>query len=189
MRQSACSVGLSLVLAALAAGCGGPKNTFVRDKMTKVTGVLLVDGKPEPMVGVRMIRVGGPDESAGTSKMLTASGITDDEGKFVIGTYDKGPGGDGAADGEYTLTFQWGQINLLGGRYEGDKFKGKYADPAKSEYKVEVSGEPVDLGVIDLEMPKDADAAKEKTPKISLGGEERKTPTAGPTKRRKKEKD
>lgn len=160
MRTCACSVGFSLVLGMLLAGCQ-PKNTFVRDKTTKVTGVLLIDGKPEPLVNIRMNRVGTPDESAGTSKLLTASGMTDNEGKFVIGTYDKGLEGDGAADGEYVLTFQWGQINLIGGRYEGDKFKGKYADPTKSVHKVEVAGEPVDLGLIELESAPEAESNTE----------------------------
>lgn len=190
MQECARSVVLSLIFMTLASGCGGPKNTFVRDKTTKVTGVVLIDGKPEPMVGVRLNREGGPDGSAGTSKMLTPSGMTDEEGKFAIGTYDKGPEGDGAPDGTYTLTFQWGQINMLGGRYEGDKFNGKYADPAKSEFKVEVAGDAVDLGVIELATSSDGNAAKEKTP-TSLGGDKETTPTksSGSTTRRKKDKD
>jgi hypothetical protein len=154
MRTYAHSISWWLVLIASATGCGREKSTFERDKVTRVTGTVHIDGKPESMVGVRLNRVNGPDEAAGTSKMLTPSGMTDTEGKFVIGTYDKGPEGDGAPDGEYTVTFQWGQINMLGGRYEGDKFAGKYADPAKSEVKVTVSGEPVDLGTIELTTSK-----------------------------------
>lgn len=190
MSRSAALIGLSLLLAIVAVGCK-QKNTFVRDKTSKVTGTLMIDGRPEPMVSIRMIRVGEADESAATSKLLTATGMTDDEGKFVIGTYDKGPEGDGAADGNYVLTFQWGQISLIGGRYEGDKFNGKYADPAKSEYKVEVAGEPVDLGVIELESAPEAEnSSGGGTPKLpAISGDDSVAPKAAPTgPRRKKQK-
>lgn len=142
-----------LVLVPLVSGCAKEKSTFVRDPVSKVTGAVLIDGKPETMVAVRLMRVGGPDETAGTSKMLTPSAFTDADGKFSIGTYDFGPGADGAPNGEYKITFQWGQINLLGGgRYEGDKFNGKYADPEKSPWSVTVAGQPVDVGTIELTM-------------------------------------
>jgi hypothetical protein len=143
---------LSLVIAV--AGCGRPKNTFVRDPVYKVTGTLLIDGKPEPFVAVRLHRVDGPDESAGTSKMLTPSGFTDAEGRFAIGTYERGPEADGAPDGEYVMLVQWGQINLMGGEYAGDKLNGKYMDPKTSELKVTVAGGPVDLGTIELTTEK-----------------------------------
>lgn len=191
MPRRAALICLSLVMAMAAKGCK-PKDTFVRDKTSKVTGVLTIDGRPEPMVSVRMIRVGEPDESATTSKLLTASGMTDEEGKFVIGTYDKGPEGDGAANGNYVLTFQWGQISLIGGRYEGDKFNGKYADPEKSEFKVEVAGAPIDLGVIDLEsVPQKESSGTGATPKLgAISGDDSTAPKAAPTgPRKKKQKD
>lgn len=139
---------------------------MVRDPVNKVSGTLTIDGKPEPMVGVRMIRLGEPDLNGGTSQRLTASAFTDEQGKFVIGTYDKGPEADGAADGKYALTFQWGQISLLGGgRYEGDKFNGKYADPDKSEFIIRVEGGPVEIPPIDLSM-KDVPEAKSGLPQL-----------------------
>ena len=131
-------------------GCNGQQEAMVRDPVHKVTGTLTIDGKPEQMVAVRMVRVGEPDAKAVTSQMLTPSGFTDAQGRFVIGTYENGPNGDGAADGKYALTFQWGQINLLGGRYEGDKFNGKYADPETSEFIVRVEGGPVEVPAIEL---------------------------------------
>lgn len=142
------------LLPILVAGCGGRGNTFVRDPVSKVTGTLLIDDKPEPMVAVRLVRVDGPDENAGTSKLLTPSALTDEKGHFSIGTYDKGPGADGAPDGEYVMVIQWGEFNLMGGMYSGDKLEGKYMDPKKSEIKVSVNGAPVDLGVINVTTPK-----------------------------------
>ncbi|HEY0985291.1 hypothetical protein [Schlesneria sp. T3-172] len=131
-------------------GCErGPKGV-VRDKVSKVTGTLLIDGEPESMVAVRLIRVNGPDPEAGTSQVIVPSAYTDDEGKFTIGTYEGGPNADGAPKGDYAVVFQWGQINLIGGNYAGDKFKGKYSDPEKSEIKLTVADAPVDLGEIQL---------------------------------------
>lgn len=147
--------GLSLIVLSLMLGCGDKgESDFVRDPVTKVKGRLLIDGKAEPMVTVQLNRVGGPDEKAGTSKLLTVSGFTDPEGNFNIGTYDRGPDADGAPDGEYTVTFLWGQIGLMSGRYEGDKFEGKYADPEKSKWPVTVAGAPVDMGTIELSTTK-----------------------------------
>lgn len=139
------------VILVTSTGCDrGPKG-IVRDPVTRVSGTILIDGQPEQMVAVQLARVGEPDPKAGTSKVLTPSAFTDADGKFSIGTYDGGPNGDGAPKGEYALTIQWGQLNLIGGLYSGDKFKGKYADPAKSEFKVTVADKPVDLGELELE--------------------------------------
>jgi hypothetical protein len=144
-----CAWTICLLAFSSSIGCT-KKDEFVRDPVNKVTGTLLIDGNPEPMVAVRLVRIEGADEGAGTSKALGPSAFTDGEGNFSIGTYDKGPDADGAPDGEYAMTFQWGQMNLMGGLYTGDKLNGKYADSKKSEYKVTVAGEPVDLGVIEL---------------------------------------
>ena len=129
-----------------------------RDAVSKVKGTVLIDGKAEPMVAVGMVRVDAADASAGASKGLSPSGFTDATGKFSIGTYEGGPDGDGAPNGKYVLTFSWGNFNLMGGgRYEGDKFNGKYSDPKKSEFKVEVAGQPVEIPTIELntkDLPK-----------------------------------
>lgn len=151
MRHQYRTLACFIAILTFTAGCErGPKGVL-RDKVSKVTGTLLIDGSPEELVAVRLIRVGTPSDSLGTSKALTSSGMTDKEGNFSIGTYENGPNADGAPPGEYVLVFQWGQINLMGGSgYGGDKFKGKYADPDKSEFKVTVESEPVDLGTIEL---------------------------------------
>jgi hypothetical protein len=154
---------LGLVL--LAIGCGRGDPPMERDTVHKVTGKILIDGQPEPTVAVRLTRVGGPDASAGTSKMISPGGFTDNDGRFSIGTYEGGANGDGAPDGKYAITIHWGQVNLLGGRYEGDLFRGKYGDPDKSEFTVEVKGAPVEVPTIELstkDLPQ-----KEATPTLS----------------------
>ncbi|MBL8848318.1 MAG: hypothetical protein JNG89_01480 [Planctomycetaceae bacterium] len=131
-------------------GCGSSEPPMQRDTVHKVTGKILIDGKPEPTVAIRLTRLGDADPNAGTSKSISPGGFTDTDGTFAIGTYEGGANGDGAPDGKYALTVQWGQVNLLGGRYEGDKFNGKYADPATSEFIVRVEGGPVQIPTIEL---------------------------------------
>lgn len=155
MRSRFCVFGFMVSLAVVSAGCQqGPKGV-ARDKVSKVTGKLRIDGEAHESVAIRLIRIGEANPAAGTSKALTSSALTDKDGKFSIGTYENGPNADGAPVGEYALVFQWGQINLMGGgNYGGDKFNGKYADPAKSEFKVTVADKPVDLGTIELSTKK-----------------------------------
>lgn len=143
---------LGLLFAPLLSGCGEKAEPMKRDAVSKVTGTVLIDGKAEPAVAVRLARADGAAGTPGSPQTLMPSAFTDAAGKFSIGTYDKGAEGDGAPNGKYVLIFQWGTFNLLGGgRYEGDKFNGKYADPKKSEFKVEVAGQPVEVPTIDLD--------------------------------------
>lgn len=140
---------LALFLAGLP-GCGPNEPAGMkRDPVFKVTGKLLINGKPEERVRVNLVRTSEADPSATTSKSLPSDALTDKDGNFAIGTYEKEVG-DGAPNGEYAITFQWGSINLIGRQYAGDKLGGKFNDPKTSEHKVKVEGKPVDLGTIEL---------------------------------------
>jgi hypothetical protein len=109
-----------------------------------VSGVVLADGQPAEGVTVRFVPVGEVDRDNYTE----SQSMTDPEGKFAASTYELG---DGIPEGEYKLTFTWGKLNPVSMVFEGDKFKGRYRDPAKSEYSVTVSPDsPVDLGTIEL---------------------------------------
>lgn len=161
--------GLSLLPAVLSMiiGCGGAEApSIVRDPVSKVTGKLLINGKPEASVLVRLNPVGSSDPDK-----KKPDGMTDAEGNFSIGTYEGS--GDGAPNGEYAVTFQWGMRALMGGNYGGDKFAGKYIDPEKSEFKLTVAGEPIDMGVIELTAPEGA-SFELTAPKrgAKLGGED-----------------
>ena len=49
--------------------------------------------------------------------------LTDQDRVFSVNTYESG---DGAPEGDYTVTFMWGQYNLACGSYGGpDKLKGE----------------------------------------------------------------
>lgn len=145
VRRRLCA-GVMAGLTLLAVGCSGREPPQPRNRVETfpVTGTVRVDGKPVAQIAVRLHPVGA-ENSGG---LPTASGFTDDEGRFSVGTYESG---GGAPAGMYVITFQWGQLSLLSGRYEGDRFEGKYADPQKSPFRVVVEkGKPTDVGVIEL---------------------------------------
>lgn len=129
----------------LLCSCGGEEQGF-RKETYPVTGQVFIDGQAaaEPIKVMCHHQQGMDQEHPTVSQALTG-----EEGKFEISTYESG---DGVPAGDYVLTFYWGKQNLVAMRYGGpDKFKGRYADPKKSEFKFTVKeGEPTDLGRIDL---------------------------------------
>lgn len=124
--------------------CWGCAEAPDRKETCKVSGQLLIDGKPVDSVAVYCNDVNGMDKAEPT---VTAC-FTGTDGKFSLSTYEKG---DGVPPGEYTLTFLWGQFNL-NMQYGGpDKLNDRYMDPAKSPVKFKIeSGEQKDLGQIEL---------------------------------------
>lgn len=115
-----------------------------RVPVVPVTGKVLVDGQPASNLRVVLHNSGTKPDTVPTS-----SDFTDDQGVFEIGTFEAG---DGAPIGSYQVTFMWGRINLMSGRYEGpDQLKDRYSKPDKSGFQVNVKeSEPVDMGEIQL---------------------------------------
>ncbi len=109
-----------------------------------VIGKVLVDNKPVGQLAIRCISATGIDQNDPT----TSATFTQEDGSFSISTYRSG---DGVPEGDYSLTFQWGERNLMNMSYSGDKFNGKYSDPNASTIKFTVKpGVPTDLGTIEL---------------------------------------
>jgi hypothetical protein len=134
---------LGLGLALAPASCGrGPAN---RKPTYPVRGEVYVDGKPAGQLAVYCVELRGIDEDNPTSSAT----FTDDAGKFAISTYLSG---DGVPEGEYALTFFWGQYNLITRSYGGpDKLKNRYTDSKQSKVRLTVvKGKLTDLGRIDL---------------------------------------
>lgn len=131
-----------LLAALLCCSCAEDTN---RKETFPVTGEVYVDGEPAANLAVRCTDVNGLDQEQPT----VSSAFTNEEGKFEISTYESG---DGVPEGDYILTFEWGNWNMVSGSYGGpDKLKGKYKDPDASEQKFTVvKGQPTDLGRIDL---------------------------------------
>jgi 5-hydroxyisourate hydrolase-like protein (transthyretin family) len=115
-----------------------------RKETSKVIGQVLVDDKPIEGMAVYCHNTAGID----TAQPTMSACFTGKDGKFEVSTYQKG---DGVPEGDYTLTFLWGQFNISM-QYGGpDKLNKRYEDPKKSEVKFTVvSGQPTDLGQIKL---------------------------------------
>lgn len=116
-----------------------------RLKTFPVTGTVLVDGKPAESLAITCHNVKGLD----TKTPTLSQAFTDKDGKFEIGTYNKG---DGVPEGEYVLTYLWGDWQPISMAYGGpDKLNDRYNSPEKSPTKFKVEkGKPLDLGKIEL---------------------------------------
>jgi hypothetical protein len=97
-----------------------------------VSGTVLVKGKP--VAGVKVTF--HPQFDMGTVK-FTPNGETGKDGRFTLST---AAAGDGAPPGEYSVTFELlrGGADKAGRDIEVDAWQGKYADPAKSSWKVTI---------------------------------------------------
>lgn len=136
----------SLVLSVL--GCSGDEEPY-RKPTVRVVGQIFVDGKPVPKTKPMKVEahpVNGMDQEHPS----VSYGMTGEDGKFAISTYEQG---DGLPPGDYTLTFLWGKLDLISTQYGGpDQLKGRYSDPETSEFVVSVvEGLPeTDIGKIEL---------------------------------------
>ncbi len=109
-----------------------------------VIGKVLVDGEPVEYLAVYCDMLSEPDKEHPTKSQC----FTQKDGSFTIGTYLSN---DGVPEGDYALTFQWGEMNGFTRGYDGDKLNGRYTDPEKSAIKFTIEpGESVDLGTIEL---------------------------------------
>jgi hypothetical protein len=126
-------------------GCGGGESSGTPRKETfPVVGKVLVDGEAVENLAVYCESMTEIDKENPTK----SQSFTLKDGSFKIGTYLST---DGVPEGEYALTFQWGEMNGFTRVYEGDKLNGRYSNPKTSAVKFTVEpGEPTDLGTIEL---------------------------------------
>jgi hypothetical protein len=135
-----------LLFVSIMATLGGCNQRDASRKPTfPLTGTVRVDGAPAEGVLVKITDVDGHDPSDPTF----STAYTDPQGKFQLSTYDAG---DGVPEGEYLVTFMWGQVNPLTMQFGGpDKLQGRYDDPETSEFRVKVeAGKPTEMGEIQL---------------------------------------
>lgn len=142
------SVEISLVFGLIAilsllCGCGSPTQRLV-----EAHGKVLVDGKPAPGALVTLVPIDGNGERP--------SGLVKEDGSYEILTYDpdKRESAKGAVEGEYGVIVTWvpqpGEGNLETGSGLGDRLKGLYREPSKSNLKVSVKSGSPDLGSFEL---------------------------------------
>lgn len=134
--------GLLVVASALHLAACAPQGP-PRKATFPVSGVVVVDGQEASGVTVTAHDTKGMDPQMPTYSSAT----TDESGKFSFSTY---AGGDGVPEGDYVLTFSWGEFNPVSRAMQGDKLKGRYSDKDKSTFKLKVEGGKVDLGRIEL---------------------------------------
>lgn len=121
-----------VLVCAAAAGCGSGSGGISAPRTAPVSGTVLLRGKPATGVKVTF----HPQFDMGAVK-FTPNGETNKEGRFSLSTAG---GGAGAPPGDYAVTFELlrGGADKNGLDIEVDVWKGKYADPAKSSFKVTV---------------------------------------------------
>jgi hypothetical protein len=124
----------TLVLVAALCSCSRPPGPE-RLPTVPVRGSVTINGLPAPSVTVRFHALDGRKDEAGVYAAHPEA-LTDGDGTFVLSTYEHG---DGAAPGEYAVTLEWLKFNALRNSYgPPDRLGGKYADPAKTPFKVKV---------------------------------------------------
>ena len=127
-----CCVCLGLV--AIAVGCGG--GALTKDDLKKMAGGTLkevvpasgkvtVDGQP-----IEGLYIDAYSAAGGAAPFKSVR--TDKDGKYCWSTHLNC---DGMEPGDYKICFKY--IPKMNRKGEGDdQFKGRYADPAKSEFKL-----------------------------------------------------
>ncbi len=149
-RLSAPVVSICGALCLLSTGCSSERIPVNEKPVVPVSGVVHVNGAPVAGVDIQF-HPDVPDES----HKIFPKATTDAEGKFQAWSYRVN---DGLAAGNYTLTF----VDRSGPSEpfqrkdsKPDLFKGRYANPKRSEIKLTVpeESEPIDMGTIELTRP------------------------------------
>lgn len=119
----------ALALAGLlaASGCGEPPD---RLPLHSASGKVVIDGRPEPRVQIRLHAV----DKLNNSGSLQPFAVSDDDGAFRLGTYEEG---DGAPAGRYKATLFWPD-NPPGPERPVDLLQGRYNDASRSELDVTI---------------------------------------------------
>lgn len=125
---------VSLTILALAALFGCSEQAPLGPAPHAVHGSVVYQGKPASGFRVTFY----PQFDIG-ERQFAPSAKTDAEGKFTLTSYKAG---DGAPAGEYAVAIEWPQEIDTGDEYDAkptiDRLKGRFADPAKSTWQVDV---------------------------------------------------
>lgn len=117
---------------AVTLGCGAPEP--VGPSAQTVEGSVVYQGKPASGFRVTF----HPQFDIGPRK-FAPSAMTDAEGKFTLTSYKAG---DGAPAGKYAVAIEWPQQVGNGEDHDVpptvDGLKGRFADPAKSKWQIDV---------------------------------------------------
>lgn len=128
-----------LIAASALAGCGEDDRIPVHP----ASGLVSVDGRPVGGVEVRLY----PDDRPGDLDAPRPYATTDDDGRFVLGTFGDG---DGAPAGSYRITLFWPDVPP-GPTPPNDRLGGRYANPEQTDFRADIAEGANDLGTLSAE--------------------------------------
>jgi hypothetical protein len=102
-----------------------------RPKRYQAAGKVLVDGKGEKGIQVRLV----PADRLRDGDALRPAGVSGDDGSYRLGTYEEA---DGAPAGTYKAVLFWPDDPNSQGRPK-DQFGGKYSKPEASTIEVTIA--------------------------------------------------
>ncbi|MEM9703695.1 MAG: hypothetical protein AAF907_14750, partial [Planctomycetota bacterium] len=132
----------ALLLVVIAAYFPWPEATPGAHKYD-VTGIVLVNGEPASGLTVRLH---GKNRELMNQDRLPV-GMTDSDGRFQLSSFG---GNDGAAEGEYAVTFFW-PTNVF--EPTTDRLGGRFQNPAESKFLVVIPPEPTELPPFEITLP------------------------------------
>lgn len=135
--------------------CGGGPKGGERIQIFPVHGEVFIDGKPGKDAFV-FLHPKQPVDNPNPGRPIASLARVNEKGEFKISTYESG---DGAPPGEYTISVTWNEATgIMKDRFDGpDRLKGRYADPEKTGFKVEVpenAPAPIVIPRLNLEISK-----------------------------------
>jgi hypothetical protein len=142
-----------LALIASATGCGGPS----RLELHPAKGTVLQAGKPA--IGARVTLYPSASIVDEQAKALRPNGTVDGTGAYALSTYVPN---DGAPAGEWVVTIVWPDPKVdektrkqleEEGNSVPDVFRGRFAKPENSPWKVKIAEGENSLPPIDLSKP------------------------------------
>ncbi len=140
-----CVVLLAVITAPMLIGCGGSDDG---PKLVPVSGVVSLDGKPLPGVGVSF----QPDAAKGNKSVLVPSGTANAEGKYELVAAAK----NGAEVGWYKVVIVPATPAPMGGEMPQvgpPPFNVKYTAPTTTDLSIEVKAGAT-AGAYDLKLSK-----------------------------------
>jgi hypothetical protein len=154
IKRPACRAGVAFagLILVILPSCGGEEPG--RPKRYPATGKVIVDGKPEAGVQVRLHPVEGLDDV----DAFHPAGVTDAEGVYRLGTFEQH---DGAPAGRYKATLFWPDAPDPRSRPK-DRFNGAYAKAETSHFDLAIA--EGDNRLADLESTKSSDSVKPRLP-------------------------
>ncbi len=131
---------IAILLALVVSGCGGKKDDG-RPPVFPARGSVVSKGKS--LDGAMLLF--HPKDSK--LKDVRCYAKTEPDGTFKVSTYDAG---DGAPEGEFTVTITWPTVSVEDGGYGEDRFQGKFNNPQTTPFKATITKPSTELPAFEV---------------------------------------